>query len=67
MPANVASAPAAGLSHFVPRAHRTTLEERRLLEGLMDRVLAIHPAWPWPMIEEEARRQAEAIRAANRP
>ena len=63
---NPAPAFAAGLNHFAPRAICTTPEERRLLEKLIDRVLAIHPAWPWPMIEEEARRQAEAIHAANR-
>ena len=66
MPDDALSAPDFGLSPFGPRTLRTTPDERRLLEDLMDHILAIHPAWPWPMIEEEARRQAEAIRTATR-
>lgn len=32
----------------------------------MERVLAAHPAWPWPLIEAEAMRRAEAAGSADR-
>ena len=48
---------------FAPRALRTTPDERRLVEQLTARVLEAHPAWPWPLIEEEARRRAEELLA----
>jgi hypothetical protein len=51
---------------FEPRALRTSPIERVLIEELMERVLAAHPAWPWPLIEEEARRWAGQILAAMR-
>jgi hypothetical protein len=51
---------------FPPRALRTAPEERRLVEELTARVLAAHPAWPWPLIEREARRRAEVILGASR-
>jgi hypothetical protein len=49
---------------FPPRTLRTAPEERRPVEELTARVIAAHPAWPWPLIEREARRRAEAILAA---
>jgi hypothetical protein len=51
------------LGLFGPRTLRIRPDERRLVDELTERVLATHPAWPWPLIEEEARRQAEAILA----
>jgi hypothetical protein len=51
---------------FEPKALRTPPDERLLVEAFMERVLAVHPAWPWPLIEEEARRRAEAVLAASR-
>ena len=45
---------------FAPRALRTDPAERRLLEELTERVFALHPAWPWPLLEAEARRRLEA-------
>jgi hypothetical protein len=51
---------------FPPRALRTAPEERRLVEELTARVLAAHPAWPWPLIEREAHRRAEVILGASR-
>ncbi len=41
-------------------------EERRQIEMFMERVLAAHPAWPWPLIEAEAMRRAEAAGSADR-
>jgi hypothetical protein len=55
------------LGPFEPKALRTTSIERHLVEAYMERVLAAHPAWPWPLIEEEARQQAkEALSALRR-
>ena len=51
---------------FAPRALRTDRAERRLLEELTERVLALHPAWPWPLIEAEAHQRATALLAAGR-
>jgi hypothetical protein len=50
---------------FAPRSLRTDPAERRLLEELTARVLALYPAWPWPLVEEEARRRVEAVLAAG--
>jgi hypothetical protein len=49
-----------------PKVLRTVPEERKLIADWMERVLAAHPAWPWPLIEEEARRRAEEAPAARR-
>jgi hypothetical protein len=57
----------APLGPFTPKALRTTLDEQHLVEGFVERVLAAHPAWPWPLIEEEARRRVrEALAAMHR-
>jgi hypothetical protein len=40
--------------------------EADLVAAFMERVLAAHPAWPWPLIEEEARRRAEEVLAVVR-
>jgi hypothetical protein len=40
--------------------------ERELVAAFMERVLAAHPAWPWPLIEEEARQRAEEVLAIVR-
>jgi hypothetical protein len=53
------------LARFTPRALRLEPAERRLLEAQTERVLAAHPAWPLPLIEEAARRRAERILAAR--
>ena len=53
----------AQLGSFEPKALRMTPGERELVAAFMERVLAAHPAWPWPLIEEEARRQAEEVLA----
>jgi len=53
------------LSRFEPKALRTPPDERDLVEAFMERVLAVHPAWPWPLIEEEARRRDKAVLAAS--
>jgi len=50
---------------FVPRVLRTAPDLQRLVEEFTERVLTAHPAWPWPLIEEEARRRAEAVLAAQ--
>ncbi len=42
-----------------PKVLRMTPRERERMAILMERVLAAHPAWPWPLIEEEARRRAD--------
>ncbi|WP_143018238.1 hypothetical protein [Belnapia rosea] len=44
---------------FGPRALRRAPAEQRLVEACLEQVLAAHPAWPWPLIEEMARRRAE--------
>jgi hypothetical protein len=54
------------LGPFDPKVLRTVPEERKLIADWMERVLAAHPAWPWPLIEEEARRRAEEALAATR-
>ena len=54
------------LGFFEPKALRVTPGERDLVAAFMERVLAAHPAWPWPLIEEEARRRAEEVLAAAR-
>jgi hypothetical protein len=54
---------AAHLGFFEPKALRTTPGEQDLMATFMERVLATHPAWPWPLIEEEARRRAEEVLA----
>ena len=51
------------LGLFRPRAIRTSPDERRLIDELAEQVLADHPAWPWPLIEEETRRRAQAMLA----
>jgi hypothetical protein len=56
----------AHLGFFEPKALRVTPAERDLVAAFMERVLAAHPAWPWPLIEEEARRRAEEFFAAAR-
>jgi hypothetical protein len=53
------------LGTFEPRALRTSPDERQLLTIWLERVLARHPAWPWPLIEEEARRLAAGEAAAG--
>jgi hypothetical protein len=40
-------------------------EERKLIADWTERVFAAHPAWPWPLIEEEARRRAEEVLAVT--
>src|SRR3954462_229899 len=65
MPDDSAPACPAMLSRFEPKALRTPPDERDLVEAFMERVLAVHPAWPWPLIEEEARRRAKAVLAAS--
>lgn len=50
---------------FTPQALRNAPGERRRIEMFMERVLAAHPAWPWPLIEAEAMRRAEAARSAD--
>ena len=47
------------LGFFEPMALRVTPAERDLVAAFMERVLAAHPAWPWPLIEEKARQRAE--------
>src|SRR5690242_8287120 len=37
-------------------------DEAQLISALAERILAAHPAWPWTLIEEEARRRAAAAR-----
>ena len=54
------------LGFFEPKALRMTPGERDLVAAFMERVLAAHPAWPWPLIEEEARRRAEEVFAVVR-
>lgn len=61
MPKDLASARIGGLDVFEPRAVRTPPDERRRLKVLAERVFALHPVWPWSLIEEEARRMAEAL------
>ncbi len=51
---------------FEPKALRMTPGEADLVAAFMERVLAAHPAWPWPLIEEEARRRAEEVLAVVR-
>jgi hypothetical protein len=58
--------PATDTAAFMPRALRTAPAERHLVEALAARVLATHPAWPWPLIEREACRRAEALLAISR-
>lgn len=53
------------LGFFEPKALRVTPAEQDLVAAFMERVLAAHPAWPWPLIEE-ARRRAEELFAAAR-
>jgi hypothetical protein len=60
------NAPPSPLCPFDPMVMRTVPEERKLLADWMERVLAAHPAWPWLLIEEEARRRAEEALAAPR-
>jgi uncharacterized protein YbaA (DUF1428 family) len=57
--------PGSRLARFEPRALRLDPDDRRRLEAQTERVLAAHPAWPWPLIEETARRRAERIGAAR--
>jgi hypothetical protein len=57
--------PGSRLARFAPHALRLDPADRRRLEAQTERVLAAHPAWPWPLIEEAARRRAERIRAAR--
>ena len=40
--------------------------EQDPLPAFIERVLAAPPAWPWPLIEEEARRRAEKVLAIVR-
>ena len=61
MPDDLASARTGGLDVFDPHALRTSPDQRRHLEALTERVFALHPAWPWPLIEEEARRVEETL------
>jgi hypothetical protein len=56
----------AHLGPFEPKARRTTPDERHIVEDCMERVLAAHPAWPWPLIEAEARRRATEVLAVLR-
>jgi hypothetical protein len=51
---------------FEPKALRMMPGEWDLVATFMERVLATHPAWPWPLIEEEARRRAEEFLANSR-
>ncbi|WP_043363481.1 hypothetical protein [Belnapia sp. F-4-1] len=48
---------------FEPKALRMMPGERDLVATFMEHVLAAHPAWPWPLIEEEARRRAKEFLA----
>jgi hypothetical protein len=66
MPDNAPPSPRASLGPFDPKVLRTVPEERKLIADWIERVLAAHPAWPWPLIEEEARRRAEEFLAATR-
>jgi hypothetical protein len=66
MPGDLRPTRAACPEAFPARALRTDPDERRLVEAMAERVLALHPAWPWPLVEEEARRRAEAMLSAGR-
>ncbi|WP_176952892.1 hypothetical protein [Belnapia rosea] len=55
--------PAPPSDAFGPRALRRAPAEQHLVEACLEQVLAAHPAWPWPLIEEMARRRAEEILA----
>ena len=66
MPNDFPPARAVPLGPFEPKVLRTMPDERRLIEGFLERVLATHPVWPWPLIEEEAQRRAKAVLATMR-
>ncbi|MBL6454634.1 hypothetical protein JMJ55_04815 [Belnapia sp. T6] len=66
MPDDSLPARPAQFDHFEPKALRTSPDERQLVEDCVARALAAHPAWPWPLIEEEGRRRAEEVLAASR-
>ena len=65
MPDDSTPATPAETGCFAPKALRTAPEERRRIEMFMERVLAAHPTWPWPLIEAEAMRRAEAAGSAD--
>lgn len=52
--------PPASFHAFAPRVLRADPAERLRLDALTERALARHPAWPWPLIEAEARRALDA-------
>jgi hypothetical protein len=58
--------PGSRLARFAPRALRLDPADRRRLEAQAERVLAAHPAWPWPLIEEAASTASVAPRSACR-
>ncbi len=66
MPDDSPPARSARTACFDPLALRMMPSERELVAAFMERVLAAHPAWPWPLIEEEARQRAEEVLAIVR-